>query len=68
MLAQLCSALPSTVPGLNWHLESALRAASSNLGKPEVFSISACKTRPSAPIKNLKLTVPSSSKRREALG
>ena len=68
MLAQLCSGLPSTVPGRNWHLLRAARAASSKRAKPDDFITSDCNTCPSVPIRKRKLTVPSSSKRREAEG
>ena len=56
------------VPGLNWHLDKPARAASSNRLKPEVFSMADSITLPSAPTKNFSVTVPSSSKRLEALG
>ncbi len=68
MLAQLCCGLPSTVPGLNWHLDRPARAASSKRLKPDDFSTADSITLPSAPTKNLSCTVPSSSKRLEALG
>ena len=68
MLAQLCWGLPSTVPGLNWHLDKPARAASSKRLKPEDFSTADSITLPSTPTKNLSCTVPSSSKRLEALG
>ena len=68
MLAQLCSGLPLSVPGLNWHRDSADRAASSKRVKPEVFSTCDSSTLPSGPIKKRSWTVPSSSFRREALG
>jgi len=56
------------VPGLNWHLDKPARAASSKRLKPEVFSMADSITLPSAPTKNFSVTVPSSSKRLEALG
>ena len=68
MLAQVCCGLPSTVPGLNWHLDKPARAASSRRLKPEDFSTADSITLPSAPTKNFSVTVPSSSKRLEALG
>ena len=68
MLAQLCWGLPSTVAGLNWHLDKPARAASSSRLKPDDFSTADSITLPSEPTKNLSCTVPSSSKRLEALG
>ena len=68
MLAQLCWGLPSTVPGLNWHLDKPARAASSRRLKPEDFSMADSITLPSTPTKNFSCTVPSSSMRLEALG
>ena len=54
--------------GLNWHLDKPARAASSNRLKPEDFSMADSMTLPSTPTKNFSCTVPSSSKRFEALG
>ena len=68
MLAQLCWGLPSTVAGLNWHLDKPARAASSRRLKPDDFSTADSITLPAVPTKNLSCTVPSSSKRLEALG
>lgn len=68
MLAQDCSGLPSTKAGRNWHLDKPALAASSSRLKPELFSISDWITLPSTPTKKRKATVPSSSRRRDALG
>ena len=68
MLAQLCCGLPSTVPGLNWHLDKPALAASSKRLWPDDFSMADSMTLPSTPTKNFSCTVPSSSKRLEALG
>jgi hypothetical protein len=68
MLAQLCWGLPSSVPGLNWHFDKPALAASSKRLKPEDFSMADSMTLPSTPTKNFNCTVPSSSKRFEALG
>ena len=67
MLAQACSGLPSTKAGRNWHLDKPALAASSSRLKPELFSISDWITLPSTPTKKRKATVPSSSRRRDAL-
>ncbi len=68
MLAQDCSGLPSTKAGRNWHLDKPALAASSSRLKPELFSISDWITLPSTPTRKRKATVPSSSRRRDALG
>ena len=68
MPAQLSTGWPFSVPGLNRHLARPWRAASSKRLKPEDLSTADSLTLPSVPTKNFKLTVPSSSKRRDALG
>ena len=60
--------VPFNVAGLKRQRNNSLRAASSSLLKPEDFMMVIFVTFPSIPIKTSKLTVPSSSSVRDAVG